>query len=506
MLMWKRAPSRLSPWLGANHEARSRGFRILKRIPQGAPEVILPKPLWPTQEDSDKFLDVKMATQLEAEGIGSTFEWMKELVRLDGMLPFRMISPRIPGELGDLVTIGTANREASIRRIGEMGPPEDFWKLPPRATGGHDASLVLELPAEDPRRLPPMRYANLAMQNRDVGAAPSGVVQWRADAASGIGRGRRPRGRPRGSRNNRGGGRVARGGIVARGGAVPEGRGGGVARGVVVGRGRGGRPRGSKNKPRGGRRGGGAARDNSVVEGPPGAGAREGRGGGVGRRRGRGGRPRGRKNKPRGGRRGEDAARDSSVVDGLSGAARGVKRRRASSPSGEESSPVEQKDGVVDERPVEVPSEESEGEQKDGLDDQGPVEAKYGGICVDSAGGGSTRQACIDDFAPGKYVACMDGYPDGSHGVSVCKIRGRREGTDDVTWRWCYKQLLSDVSTTSRDVVGSRFTKVCDGGTNRVYYYSVIAVFKSLDRPGLTLPRLVRGAIRDHSVWHLLTE
>lgn len=49
MLMWKRAPSRLSPWLGANHEARSRGFRILKRIPQGAPEVILPKPLWPTK-------------------------------------------------------------------------------------------------------------------------------------------------------------------------------------------------------------------------------------------------------------------------------------------------------------------------------------------------------------------------------------------------------------------------------------------------------------------------
>jgi hypothetical protein len=116
-MMFKEAPSRLKPWLGADHQPRTAGFRVLRNIPNGAPNEVPAKACF-TQNRIKGLTHSRIVEQLAAEGMDTTAKWLEQVIEKNGALPFKPHgNGRTPGEMGELVTIGAAGHEAVVRRI-----------------------------------------------------------------------------------------------------------------------------------------------------------------------------------------------------------------------------------------------------------------------------------------------------------------------------------------------------------------------------------------------------
>jgi hypothetical protein len=116
----------------------------------------------------------------------------------------------------------------------------------------------------------------------------------------------------------------------------------------------------------------------------------------------------------------------------------------------------------------------------------------------------------VVDVRADRFVVTNDDYGTKEKprpGFAVCQIVGNNIGTADDP-SWSYKHLLSSKQPHVKAVVDAKFGlgrgSVVDALEGEVvHFYTVVAVFDSLNRNG-QLPKAVRSVIKEHSHWAVL--
>jgi hypothetical protein len=152
---WKEEASESAPWRGVDSARGGAGFQVLRSRPGGVPVVVEPRAMKPARQKALFHATVKKA--LDDEGMEEAYDWLATVVRDNGKMTInRKIESQRPGDLGDLVVIGTGTRTAEVRVISTT--PADFWGLPP--------SVVRQPSSYQPARLPNVQYADPLVVHR----------------------------------------------------------------------------------------------------------------------------------------------------------------------------------------------------------------------------------------------------------------------------------------------------------------------------------------------------
>jgi hypothetical protein len=185
-LRWKQDPANDQEWRGADGTAASPGFRILKGIPAGSPEVIDPNTKSLCKPEYLKSLTNKntskvMTTHGFADAVQYTYDCAKS-----GVVPVeKRLEDCVPcGEWGYRCTIGSSvARRGHIRMIDKETMAGGVWDLPESMPAAEKKAATSNLfhPSADAAAhanapLPILRFANQLPQNAPVWQHPNNVA------------------------------------------------------------------------------------------------------------------------------------------------------------------------------------------------------------------------------------------------------------------------------------------------------------------------------------------
>jgi hypothetical protein len=120
------------------------------------------------------------------------------------------------------------------------------------------------------------------------------------------------------------------------------------------------------------------------------------------------------------------------------------------------------------------------------------------------ADGGDDEHTKLDPNV-GDFVVCREVFDSGKEGIAVYRIDGPAEDREGYNY-FPYTQFATSgrCKSTSRKVLGTKFSKVLAGGNERLAGFSVVCVFpKGLIKH--LLPPEVQEMVKDGAVWKLMT-